>query len=139
MIRKLGWLVAVIALALACMPTYAQAGKVAPQHGDSKAPAAPKMGTDSADKLSETELLKLQVAQKDLVIAQLQSQILQLSSRMLSDTASQSQTKMSAERDEISKAHGGATVLFDPTGLPYLGAPPAPAKDEAKKPEEKKK
>lgn len=129
----------IVVMALALGSAYAQSGKVAPQKGDSKVPtklAAPEMtkpADDKADKLSDVEQLKLQLAQKDLVIAQLQSQLLQMSSKLLTDQSTASQTKMASERDEISKAHGGAQVLFDPTGLPYLAPKAEAAKPEAKK------
>jgi hypothetical protein len=73
-----------------------------------------------AKKLSDVETLKLQVAQKDLVIAQLQQQVLQLSAQVLQDKSSEAQSKMAAAKEEIAKAHEGSLVQFKPDGEPFL-------------------
>jgi hypothetical protein len=78
--------------------------------------------TDKPDakKLNDSETLKLQIAQKDLVIAQLQQQILQLSAQVLQGKELEAQSKMAAAKDEITKAHAGELVQFKPDGTPFL-------------------
>lgn len=72
------------------------------------------------DKLSETETLKLQVAQKDLVINQLQQQILQLSAEVLQEKSQEANSKMMAAKSEVTQTHKGMVVQFKPDGEPYL-------------------
>jgi outer membrane murein-binding lipoprotein Lpp len=72
------------------------------------------------EKLSDVETLKLQVAQKDLVINQLQQQILQLSAEVLQEKSQEANSKMTAAKSEVTQVHKGMVVQFKPDGEPYL-------------------
>lgn len=74
----------------------------------------------SDEKLSEVDTLKLQVAQKDLVINQLQQQILQLSAEVLQEKSQEANSKMMAVKAEVGKTHNGMVIQFKPDGEPYL-------------------
>jgi hypothetical protein len=81
-------------------------------------------------KLSDIETYKLQLAQKDLVIAQLQQQILQLSAQVVQAKETDAQLKMTAVKDEVTTSHPGMLVQFQPDGTPVLAVNPLKATAE---------
>lgn len=74
--------------------------------------------------LSEAETYKLQLAQKDLVIAQLQQQILQLSAQVVQSKESDAQLKLTAVKASVVDSHPGMLVQFQPDGTPVLSVNP---------------